>query len=61
MSFLPAQIVEDAIDLSAKVSGYKSQGSATSEDSPEKVKVHQLGMQLVQVARNSLLDLQSLR
>ena len=61
MSFLPAGIVEDAIAISAKVSGLKSQGACGSEESPVRAKVHKLGTQLVQVARNSLLDVHSLR
>jgi len=61
MSFLPPGIVEEAIGLSAKISGLKSQETLGCKESPIRVKVHKLGTQLVQVARNSLLDLPTLR
>ena len=61
MSCLPSDIVEEAVAISVEVSSDKSLDMSASTDSPARVKAHKLGIQLVQVARNSLLDIDALR
>ena len=61
MSSLPSKIVEEATAISVMVSGEMSLNMAASKDSPSRADARKLGMQLVQVARNSLLDVDALR
>ena len=62
MSSLPDQVLEEASTIASHLSKQKlvghlqSEGTSTSEGA-----VHKIGMQLVQVARNSLLDMNGLR
>lgn len=58
MCSIPAEVLEEASTIASRA---KSTKSSASEQSPGRVKLHEIGKQLVQVARNSLLDADALR
>lgn len=61
MSSMPADVLEEASAIASNLTRAKSAESSLSEDSPTTIKTHKIGRQLVQVARNSLLDADALR
>ena len=59
MSSMPVDVLEEASAIASNLTTAKS---LLSEEFPDATKkTHELGRQLVQVARNSLLDQESLR
>lgn len=59
MSSIPGEVLEEASSIASLLSGIKTYDSSNaSENSP---KANTIARQLVQVARNSLLDSDSLR
>ena len=61
MSSLPLDITVEATAIVSCVTSERTLQTSVSEDSPNRVKIYKLGSQLVQVARNSLLDINALR
>ena len=62
MSCLPAEVLEEASTIAARLTKEKLlKDSSHPDDSSPKVEAHEIGRQLVQVARNSLLDTNGLR
>ena len=61
MSSLPVEVLEEATSIAKSVTGEKSVQTSLLGELPSKVKTYKLGSQLVQVARNSLLDIDGLR
>lgn len=59
MSSMPVDVLEEASAIASNLTSAKS--SLSEESSDVTKKTHELGRQLVQVARNSLLDEESLR
>ena len=58
---MDAQVVAEARDLARKIQKDKSEGQLESVDALHRKATYTLGTRLVQVARNSLLDADSLR
>lgn len=61
ISSLPVEVLEEARDIASSMKKERTVQDSITEDTPSKAKIHKLGGQLVQVARNSLLDISSLR
>lgn len=61
MSAMPSGVLEEASVIASHLTRVKSVNSSLSEGSPTIMKTHKIGRQLVQVARNSLLDADALR
>ena len=61
MSLMPVEVSEIALSIAASLSKEKPVDFTETDDSGLRGKVQEMGRQLVQVARNSLLDLDALR
>lgn len=61
MSSMPAEAIDKASLFISQFSKEKSVNTSRSDDSTSVGKVYEVGRQLVQVARNSLLDADALR
>ncbi len=58
---MPAEVVEKALSIAVHLCNEKLGDISQSDDSTFRGKIHDMGQQLVQVARNSLLDVDALR
>ncbi len=58
---MPPEVVAEAREIAAKIERDQSNGSAESVEAQTRAATYTLGTQLVQIARNSLLDADSLR
>ena len=61
MSSIPVDVLDKASSIAARLSRDKLVDTSQSSDSSPKEKNHELGRQLIQTARNSLLEADALR